>query len=621
MWDKIKWIFRGLVKVLNVIRVLVTAVFLFMIIGFMFIMFGSDDESQMLPERAALTLALSGALLEKEQQVSPQAAAKKWLSGDETPPPMTIKQIKAALDTARNDDRIPVLVLQLQNMTESNLTKLDEVGAAIELFKTSGKPVYAIGDYYSQGQYYLAAHADHIMLNAAGGVSIEGLGVYRLFYKSAFERFNITPHVFRVGSYKSFVEPYIRDDMSDESREDTGLWLGQIWQHYQENIAKLRNIPLDQISPSKEQMLSRFAKANGDLARYALEQGLVDSLASRAQMHSTLAEQVGWNIQTHQYMSIDIRNYAQSTKTAAVANTKSGPAIGMITASGAIMSAQSATPNSINDEELIRLVDEARVDEQIKALVLRIDSPGGSAFAAEQIRQALLRFKESGKPLVISMGSMAASGGYWIAADADKIYASPTTLTGSIGVFGLFLSFEEALQKLGLNTDGVGTTDFVGAGLTTGLPDHVKQMIQMSVEHTYGQFIGIVANGRNMTPAQVEPMAQGHVWTGQTALELGLVDELGNLDDALAGAALLANLAQFEVKQVILPVSAKDKLLAQIMGQPQALSATSVGDMVMNALPQALRPAAEQVQQEVNSLSQFSDVRGQYVICVPCQEF
>ncbi|WP_319784009.1 signal peptide peptidase SppA [Oceanisphaera sp. IT1-181] len=616
MWAKIKWLFRALVKVFNVIRVLITTLLLLIIVSFGFILFGSDENTQPLPDKAALTLALSGPVLEQEAQASPKRMAEKWLSGDNTPPPMTLSQIKTALDMARTDDRIQALVLQLQNMTESSITKLDEVGAAIQKFKTSGKTVYALGDYYTQGQYYLAAHADEILLNPAGGVSIQGLGVYRLHYKSAFERFNITPHVFRVGTYKSFVEPYIRDDMSEESREDTQLWLGQLWQHYQDNIAKLRNIPTDHISPTKEQMLSRFAKVNGDPAQYALEQGLVDRLATRSDMLQTVAEQVGWNKQTNQYMSLDVLSYLNHHQISTKQTASTIPAVGIITASGAIMSAETATPNSINDEHLTQLINEARLDDQIKALVLRIDSPGGSAFAAEQIRSSLLNFKASGKPLVISMGSTAASGGYWIAADADKIYASPTTLTGSIGVFGLFLTFEEALQKVGLNTDGVGTTDFVGAGITTGLPDHVKDMIQMSVEHTYGQFVSIVAKGRDMQPAEVERVAQGHVWTGQMALELGLVDELGSIDDALVGAALLANLGEFDVKPVKLPMSAKDKLLAQFMGDSTVLS-----DIAMAALPQALRPAALLVQQEVSSLGQFSDVRGQYVLCVPCQGF
>ena len=612
MWSAIKWFFRTLGRVLNAIRLVISSLLFLAIIVFAVLIFGGDDETTVLPAKAALTLALAGPVLEQETPSSPRRLAEKWFAGDTTPPAMTLNQIKDALDRARNDDRIGALVLQLQNMTESSITKLDEVGEAIEGFKTSGKPVYAIGDYYTQGQYYLAAHADEILLNPAGGVTIQGLGVYRLHYKSAFERFNITPHVFRVGTYKSFVEPYIRDDMSAESREDTLRWLGQLWQHYQDNVARLRGIPTDHVSPSKEQLLSRFAAVNGDPARYALEQGLVDRLASRADMLQTVAEQVGWNSQTNQYMSLDIATYLSHANT----QPKPAPAVGLITASGAIMSGPTATPNSINDEHLSQLINEARLDADIHALVLRVDSPGGSAFAAEQIRSTLLRFKESGKPLVISMGSTAASGGYWIAADADKIYAAPTTLTGSIGVFGLFLTFEEAFEKLGLNTDGVGTTDFVGAGLTTGLPEHTKQLIQMGVEHTYGQFVDLVAKGRNMKPAQVERVAQGHVWTGLDAKELGLVDELGYLDDALAGAAELANLGEFSIKRVQMPMTAKEKLLAQFMGDSNTLA-----DWASAALPAALQPAGKQLKQELATLSQFDDIRGRYVLCVACQEF
>ncbi|MBO1520255.1 signal peptide peptidase SppA [Oceanisphaera pacifica] len=612
MWSAIKWVFRTLARVLNAIRLFITALFLLGIIAFAVLLFSGEDEATILPEKAALTLEIAGPILEQAAITSPKQLAEKWFSGDNTPAPMTLSQIKEALNNARHDDRIEALVLQLHNMSESSITKLDEVGGAIEQFKTSGKPVYAIGDNYSQGQYYLAAHADEILLNPAGAVTLQGLGVYRLHYKAAFERFNITPHVFRVGTYKSFVEPYLRNDMSEESRQDTQLWLGQLWQHYQNNVATLRDIPSDHISPSKAQLLQRFAAVNGNPAQYALEQGLVDRLANRYQMQAAIAELVGWNSQTKQYMSIDTSTYLNHTPS----TTKSAPAVGLITASGAIMTADTATPNSMNDAHISKLIEQARHDDNIQSLVLRVDSPGGSAFAAEQIRNSLLRFKESGKPLVVSMGSTAASGGYWIAADADKIYAAPTTLTGSIGVFGLFLTFEDALKKLGLNTDGVGTTDFVGAGLTTGLPDHAKQMIQMSVENIYQQFVTLVAQGRDMSPEQVEQVAQGHVWTGEMAKELGLVDELGNLDDALAAAAELANLGEFSVKEVTLPMSAKEKLLAQFMGDSNVLS-----HWITTVLPTALRPAAEQIQQEANTLSQFNDVHGQYVLCVPCQAF
>ncbi|WP_298716145.1 signal peptide peptidase SppA [uncultured Oceanisphaera sp.] len=611
MWSAIKWVFRTLGRVLNAIRMLIINLLFLAILVAVVLVFSSKDEAPTLPARAALTLTLTGPILEQDTIASPRRLAEKWLSGDNTPPPMTLSQIKEALDRARNDERIGALVLRLQNMSESSLTKLDEVGEAIEGFKTSGKPVYALGDYYTQGQYYLAAHADEVLLNPAGAVTIQGLGVYRLHYKSAFERFNITPHVFRVGTYKSFVEPYLRDDMSEESREDTLRWLGQLWQHYQNNIVTLRDIPADHINPSKEQLLSRFGAVNGDPARYALEQGLVDRLASRNEMLQTVAEQVGWDSQTNRYMSVEIPTYLSHS----APRKNAAPAVGLITASGAIMGGD-AGPNTINDEYLSQLIDEARLDADIHALVLRIDSPGGSAFAAEQIRSSLLRFKESGKPLVVSMGSIAASGGYWIAADADKIYAAPTTLTGSIGVFGLFLTFEEAFEKLGLHTDGVGTTDFVGAGLTTGLPEHTKQLIQMGVEHTYDQFVDLVAKGRSMNPEQVERAAQGHVWTGQDAKELGLVDELGYLNDALAGAAGLAELPEFSVKPVKLPTSAKDMLLEQLLLDSGVLS-----DWATAALPAVLRPAGEQLKSELSALSHFDDVRGQYVLCVECQEF
>ncbi|WP_445399453.1 signal peptide peptidase SppA [Zobellella sp. An-6] len=612
MWSAIKWFFRTLGRVLNAIRMLIiNLIFLAVLVSFILI-FTAEEEIPRLPDSAALSLTITGPILEQDDPVSPRRLAQKWLAGDSTPPPMTLGQIKEALDRARNDDRIQALVLRLQNMTESSLTKLDEIGEAIQGFKTSGKPVYAIGDYYTQGQYYLAAHADEILLNPAGAVTIQGMGVYRLHYRSAFERFNITPHVFRVGTYKSFVEPYLRDDMSEESREDTLRWLNQLWQHYQDNIVTLRGIPADRISPDKDQLLSRFRAVAGDPARYALEQGLVDRLASRTEMLETVAEQVGWDSQTNQYMGVELPTYLNRSEE----RRHSAPVVGLITASGAIMSGE-AGGNTINDEYVSQLIEEARLDADIQALVLRIDSPGGSAFAAEQIRTALLQFKSSGKPLVVSMGSTAASGGYWIAADADRIYAAPTTLTGSIGVFGLFLTFEEAFEKLGLNTDGVGTTDFVGAGLTTGLPEHTKELIQLGVEHTYDQFVSLVAKGRGLSPEQVERAAQGHVWTGADAKALGLVDELGYLDDALAAAAELAGLPEFRVRPVRLPPSTKEMLLEQLLLD----SGNTLAGLVQSALPAALRPAGEQLGKELSALARFDDIKGQYVLCVECQEF
>ncbi|AEY02210.1 signal peptide peptidase SppA, 67K type [Oceanimonas sp. GK1] len=611
MWSAIKWLFRTLGRVLSVLRTVLINLFFLLALLSVFIIFFSEKEAPTLPASAALTLEINGAVLEQDAQASPRRLLNKWLAGDQAPPALTLGQIKEALNQARVDDRIKAVVLRLQNMSESSLTKLDEIGAALESFKTSGKPVYAIGDYYTQGQYYLAAHADEIWLNPAGAVTIQGLGVYRLHYKSAFERFDITPHVFRVGTYKSFVEPYLRDDMSDESREDALRWLGQLWRHYQDNVSTLRNIPADHISPGKELLLSRFRAVGGDPARYALEQGLVDQLATRHDMLRHVGKQVGWDHSADSYQSLGVSRYLAHR--AETGNT--APAVGLITASGAIMSGEPA-PNTISDEQLGKLIDQARRDHEINALVLRIDSPGGSAFAAEQIRAALLRFKQSGKPLVVSMGSTAASGGYWIAADADKIYAAPTTLTGSIGVFGLFLTFEDALEKLGLNTDGVGTTDFVGAGLTTGLPEHAQELIQLGVEHTYERFVTLVAEGRELEPRQVEAAAQGHVWTGTDAQALGLVDELGYLDDALAGAAELAGLAEYRLKRIQLPRSPKELLMDQLL-----TSNLDARGLMESALPEVLRPAGVQLGNELDALSRFNDVRGQYVLCVECQEF
>lgn len=604
------WLFRSLWRLLNFTRLmLVNLLFLLVVLVIAFSV--GQSETPDTPIEGALTLNLSGVLVEQRTQTDPTVQLLRQMdSSDEQPSEIVLSDLLWAIKSAGDDDRIKALVLKPQGLQGANLSKLQEVAAAIDAFKESGKPVIAMADYYSQGAYLLAAHADHVLLNQSGAVLIEGLGVYQTYFKSALEKLNVTPHVFKVGTYKSFVEPYTRDEMSPESKEANQRWLDQLWQSYVADVAEQREIEPDAVAPNKDHFLELLRKAGGNAASYALDNGLVDQLATRDEMTQAVIKEVGesddhgWKgVGLKEYLAAIPEQYPQSGK----------DEVGLITASGAIMDGVQPA-GTIGGDSLADLLAEARRDDQVKAVVLRVDSPGGSAFAAEQIRAELLALKQAGKPVVISMGSYAASGGYWISADADKIFASPTTLTGSIGVFGMFATIDKALSQYGVHTDGVGTTDFVGIGLTRALPEHVGEAIQLSVEDTYQRFVGLVGKGRGLSPEEAEKAAEGRVWTGRDAKELGLVDEFGNLDDALKAAAELANLKRWQVTPIAPEESARDKFLRELFDS----SARILAPHLQSWLPAGFGKALLEMNRGLDPLTRFNDPQGTYAFCPVC---
>lgn len=604
------WLFRSLWRLLNFTRLMLVNL-LFLLVVLVIVFSVSQSETPSTPIEGALTLNLSGVLVEQRTQTDPTVQLLRQMDkGDEQPSEIVLSDLLWAIKSAGNDDRIKALVIKPQGLQGASLSKLQEVTAAIDAFKESGKPVIAMADYYSQGAYLLAAHADHVLLNQSGAVLIEGLGVYQTYFKSALEKLNITPHVFKVGTYKSFVEPYTRDEMSPESKEANQRWLDQLWQSYVADVAEQREIEPDAVAPNKDHFLELLRKAGGNAASYALDNGLVDQLATRDEMTQAVIKEVGedddhgWKgVGLKEYLAAIPEQYPQSGK----------DEVGLITASGAIMDGVQPA-GTIGGDSLADLLAEARRDDQVKAVVLRVDSPGGSAFAAEQIRAELLALKQAGKPVVISMGSYAASGGYWISADADKIFASPTTLTGSIGVFGMFATIDKALSQYGVHTDGVGTTDFVGVGLTRALPDHVGEAIQLSVEDTYQRFVGLVGKGRGLSPEEAEKAAEGRVWTGQDAKALGLVDEFGNLDDALKAAADLANLKSWQVTPIAPEESARDKFLRELFDS----SAQALAPHLQSWLPTGLGKALLEMNRTLDPLTRFNDPQGTYAFCPVC---
>ncbi|MDX7683158.1 signal peptide peptidase SppA [Aeromonas caviae] len=604
------WLFRSLWRLLNFTRLMLVNL-LFLLVVLVIVFSVSQSETPSTPIEGALTLNLSSVLVEQRTQTDPTVQLLRQMDkGDEQPSEIVLSDLLWAIKSAGNDDRIKALVIKPQGLQGASLSKLQEVTAAIDAFKESGKPVIAMADYYSQGAYLLAAHADHVLLNQSGAVLIEGLGVYQTYFKSALEKLNITPHVFKVGTYKSFVEPYTRDEMSPESKEANQRWLDQLWQSYVADVAEQREIEPDAVAPNKDHFLELLRKAGGNAASYALDNGLVDQLATRDEMTQAVIKEVG-EADDHGWKGVGLKEYLAAIPEQYPQSGKDE--VGLITASGAIMDGVQPA-GTIGGDSLADLLAEARRDDQVKAVVLRVDSPGGSAFAAEQIRAELLALKQAGKPVVISMGSYAASGGYWISADADKIFASPTTLTGSIGVFGMFATIDKALSQYGVHTDGVGTTDFVGVGLTRALPDHVGEAIQLSVEDTYQRFVGLVGKGRGLSPEEAEKAAEGRVWTGQDAKALGLVDEFGNLDDALKAAADLANLKSWQVTPIAPEESARDKFLRELFDS----SAQALAPHLQSWLPTGLGKALLEMNRTLDPLTRFNDPQGTYAFCPVC---
>lgn len=622
----LKRILLGVWSVFTLTRsVVLNFVFIVFFIGFI-AMLTTDSEDIIVPTDSALVLNLVGELVEQKREVNPMDAfLLEALDEKEDNPEVLITDVIKVIAQAKNDDRIQLLVLQLQGLKSTALSKLQDIGAALIDFKESGKTIIALGDHFSQDQYYLVSHADDIWLNPQGFMLLDGYGRYNLYFKSALEKLSINQHIFRVGTYKSAVEPFLRDDMSTQAKEANELWLNDLWQQYKEDVAKQRGFSTDNFDENISDLISKFTEADSSFANYALTNKWVDQLKTRAQMRNDLIDMVGKNKKGTSYKSIGFQEYLITTTMPLQDHSTNKVAV--IVAKGAILNG-TQKPGTIGGDSTAKLLRKARFNDQVKAVVLRVDSPGGSAFASEIIRQEVELLKAAGKPIVASMGSYAASGGYWISAPADKIFAAPSTITGSIGVFGLMMTFEDSLSKLGIHTDGVGTTDIAGFGPTQPLTDGMSQLFQLSIDRGYKEFITLVANHRDMTLAQVDAIAQGRVWSGRKAKDLGLVDELGNLTAAIDAAAILAKIEQYETLLIEKDPSSRDMLFQKLMGGAYSIVASSFGyidnsstNEVTSLSSEKTKPMTQFIKQfraELSKMNQFNDPQGIYTLCLTC---
>lgn len=563
------------------------------------------------PEGSALVLAPEGAVVERKPRPTPA----NILLGSQQPREVLLRDLLQAIDRAKDDPKISMLVLDLDRLSGAGVASMQALGEAIAAFRESDKPVIAAGQSYSQTQYYLAAQADEIWMNPAGDVSLAGFGSYPPHFASALDKLKARVHVFRVGTYKSAVEPFIRDDMSEAAKEANRAFLGTLWQQYLEGVSRGRGLAPGAVARMISQFLPRLEAAGGDPAQFAYDQGLVDRLISAPDMRKELVARIGEG-KDGSFKRIDHERYLAATEKETNGDK---PAIAVVTLRGAIVPGE-APADQIGATNAVELIDAARRDEKVKAIVLRVDSGGGSAFASELIRQSLADAQAAGKPVVASFGSVAASGGYWISATADEIWASPTTITGSIGIFGLFVSVDESLDAIGINTDGVGTTELAGAfDPTRPLPDLAARILQTTIEDGYEKFLELVAEGRGMTVEAVDRIAQGRVWAGATAMSLGLVDSLGDLEAAVARAAELAGLEEdaYRVRHIEKPLTTFDQFLLGLTEQAHGVGLLS---------PNRERPpmaAFEELARRsmavLERLSWLRDPRGSYALCLACE--
>ncbi|MFD2166773.1 signal peptide peptidase SppA [Thalassotalea euphylliae] len=611
--------FGGVFSVLNTTRIVViNAVFLLVVFLFI-IMLTTDDTQITVPNNSALVLNLRGDLVEQKVAVDPMDAfLNEAFNRREENPEVLLANVIDVIESAKHDNRINMIVLKLDQLTGAGLSKLQDLGHALSNFKESGKEIIAVGGAYSQGQYYLASHADEVWLDPKGFLLLDGFGSYQLYFKSMLEKLSVSQHVFRVGTYKSAVEPYIRDNMSDEAKAANKLWLGDLWQQYKQDVAIQRNVDIENFDEDADTLIEKFSKANGSYAEYALQNDWVDSLKTKAAMRQALIEKVGKSSSGDSFKQIDYKSYLKSLNgDLSLDGSNAANKIAVVVAKGTILNG-SQPAGTIGGESTANLLRKARYDDSVKAVVLRVDSPGGSAYASDVIRQEIELIKQAGKPVVASMGSLAASGGYWISAAADKIVASPSTITGSIGIFGMFMTLENTLSKVGIYTDGVGTTDLSGFGVTRPLSNEMSTLFQMSIERGYRDFIDLVATNRGMSVEQVDQVAQGRVWSGVKAKELGLVDELGSLDEAIAIAAELAELTDYDRKLIEKRLSPTDLFWQNFLDSASKYVGAIYGDRA----PITKGPASQLVQQfmnEVKQLDQFNDPQGIYSFCLTCQ--
>ncbi len=545
-------------------RLVLNLIFLFIVL---IVLIALSAKAPVIEPRTALVLELKGELVEQFRTDAGSRALERML-GNKTGE-IQLRDVLDVIRRAGADANIERIVLRTDELRGAGLASLTEIGAALERFRATGKEVVAVSDGMTQMPYFLAAHADQILMHPDGAILLNGFASYRGYYKDLLDKLAVQVHLFRVGEFKSAAEPYILNGASREAREADRYWLDGLWQTWLSEVGSRRKLEPQAIQNGIEILPESIETAQGDLAKIALTSHLVDQLVTRDQAREILIAKGVPDKDKHSFRQVDWRDYQALARHAALPDLRASVAV--VVAEGEIVGGEQ-NPGMVGGESTAALLREAREDDNVKAVVLRVNSPGGEVFASEQIRREVELIKQAGKPVVASMGDVAASGGYWISMDADEIFAQPATITGSIGIFGLFVSIPDTLQKIGVHTDGIGTTPLAGA-LDPRLPldPSVAKVIQAVIDKGYRDFVGRVAAARGKQAQEIDQVARGRVWSGRQALERGLVDKLGGLNEAIAAAAERAKLGNdWQTRYIEKSVGAFEQFLLNLSDSASA---------------------------------------------------
>lgn len=605
------FLWRSLERIIKGIQALIFLVFVIVIVSALSGLSGGGIE---IPQSAALVVNPAGLLVEQAEGEPLDRAILQMQDGQSQ---TIVRDVIESLRIAAADDRIKAVVLLPGQLQGGGLSKQQSIGDALEEFRESGKPVIAMADSYEQEQYYLAAHADEVYMHDFGLVLLEGFGYFKAYFADAIETLKVDMNVFRVGEYKSFVEPYLRNDMSAEDKESARRWLDALWTAYKRDVTDARGISAAEFDNYVNNMVEVLEAADGDAGVAAVNAGLVDGLMSHQEFRNYMIDMVGVDDEEPDtFARIDYQSYLAATSTAVEDTGPEQPNIAVIVATGEIVDGEAA-PGTIGSATLAKLIRQAANDDEVAAVVLRVDSPGGSMFASEVLLDQLQALKEQGKPLVASMGSVAASGGYYISMAADEIWAAETTVSGSIGVGATFPTFQRSLDAVGVHVDGFGTTKLTGElNQSMELGDEARRLLDVSVRSAYDVFITKVAEARDLELSKMDDVAQGRVWIGGDAFELGLVDKIGGIDDAIESAATMANLddGQYDVVYTKRELSFSERVLlsyARLLGM-----LFSVTDTSGYGLSEDLQQLLSIVDRELAVMNAWNDPRGIYYHCL-----
>ena len=598
-------VIKSIWKIINLIReIFLNLVFLIIILLIFsgIALIKEVNKQDVIPQSGTLIMDLEGVVVDNSlysdeiYEIQDKIYGKKVNLSREN----SLFDLVQKISQATSDPNIKSLVLKLDNFVGADMSSLQYIGKYLTKFKAANKPIYAIGSNFNQSQYYLASYANKIYLTPLGAVNVFGLSANNLYYKTLLENLKVNTHVFRVGTYKSAIEPFIRDNMSEEARSNTSRWLNLMWNNYLGDISQERKKAPSQLVPLPENMLSELKAANGNMAQYALANGLIDTIATNQEFELEI------NIKNR----VSIYDYQLKEK---VMPASKEPKIAVVFVNGTITNGENSS-NVAGSQDIVEQLRKIRKNlnkNNIQAVILRVNSPGGSVDASEAIRNELEALRSYQIPVVVSMGGMAASGGYWISTASDYIVASPNTITGSIGIFGIVPTIENSLSHIGVYNDGVSTSPLANRSLTQNLSSEMNQFIQMNIDNGYHTFISLVAKARNMTTEQVDNIAQGQVWLGSEGSKNGLVDKLGDFDDAIEMAATLANISDYQIdwqKQ-------EGNWLNAFYSDMIAMMPKSTAEVLFEQIPEI-----KQIKQQVSFWDKFQDGQNRYIYCLNCAD-